>query len=155
MRIVSVTAADFGPLRSSTLGLAPGLTVVVGGNESGKSSWHAALYAALCGRRRSRGRGADVFHTGRDRRLGGIRQVLPHDRMAEHEAAAIGSGAQRLGDEAGGVSLHQPRWKFGGDGERGVEPRQPQRLVGPDIGAQTQPRPRIADIDRRDVAAGA
>ncbi len=56
MRIVSVTAADFGPLQRRTLGLAPGLTVVVGANESGKSSWHAALYAALCGRRRGRGR---------------------------------------------------------------------------------------------------
>ena len=34
---------------------APGLTVVHGFNEAGKSTWHAALYAALCGRRRGRG----------------------------------------------------------------------------------------------------
>jgi hypothetical protein len=56
MRIDTVTAAAFGPLTDQTLALAPGLTVITGGNESGKSSWHAALYAGLCGRRRSRGR---------------------------------------------------------------------------------------------------
>ncbi len=37
-----------------TLALAEGLTVVYGPNESAKSSWHAALFAALCGRRRAR-----------------------------------------------------------------------------------------------------
>ncbi len=56
MRIESVTAAGFGPLARQTLQLAPGLTVVCGDNESGKSSWHAATFAALCGRRRGRGR---------------------------------------------------------------------------------------------------
>ena len=30
--------------------------MIVGGNESGKSSWHAATFAALCGRRRAKGR---------------------------------------------------------------------------------------------------
>ena len=60
MQIESVTAHGFGPLVGQTLGLAPGFTIVVGGNESGKSSWHAATFAALCGRRRARGRaGAD------------------------------------------------------------------------------------------------
>ncbi len=56
MQIESITAHGFGPLAGQTLGLAPGFTVVVGGNESGKSSWHAATFAALCGRRRARGR---------------------------------------------------------------------------------------------------
>ncbi len=56
MRIESVTATGFGPLVGQTLQLAPGLTVVCGDNESGKSSWHAATFAALCGRRRGRGR---------------------------------------------------------------------------------------------------
>ncbi|HET9255566.1 MAG TPA: AAA family ATPase [Pseudonocardiaceae bacterium] len=56
MRIRSVTAQAFGPLRGETLEFADGLTVVVGNNESGKSSWHAAMFAALCGRRRGRGR---------------------------------------------------------------------------------------------------
>ncbi|HEX6344761.1 AAA family ATPase [Umezawaea sp.] len=55
MRIESVTAHAFGPLAGRTLELAPGLTVIAGANESGKSSWHAAIYAALCGRRRGRG----------------------------------------------------------------------------------------------------
>ncbi len=56
MRIESVTATSFGPFRGEVLDLAPGLTVVHGDNESGKSSWHAAIYAAFCGRRRARGR---------------------------------------------------------------------------------------------------
>ena len=53
MRIESVTAHAFGPFVDETLHLAPGMTVVYGPNESGKSSWHAALYVALCGMRRS------------------------------------------------------------------------------------------------------
>jgi hypothetical protein len=56
MEIESVTAHGFGPLSHQTLGLAPGFNVIVGGNESGKSTWHAAIFAALCGRRRGRGR---------------------------------------------------------------------------------------------------
>jgi hypothetical protein len=55
MKISSVTARAFGPLVNSTLEFADGLTVVHGPNESAKSSWHAAIYAALCGRRRRRG----------------------------------------------------------------------------------------------------
>ncbi|MEU0882655.1 AAA family ATPase [Lentzea sp. NPDC005914] len=49
MKIESVTADAFGPLHGRTLPLAPGLTVVSGVNESAKSSWHAAIRAALCG----------------------------------------------------------------------------------------------------------
>ena len=49
MRIEQVSVTGFGPLQDQTLALRPGLTVVVGGNESAKSSWHAATYAALCG----------------------------------------------------------------------------------------------------------
>ncbi len=56
MIIESVRADGFGPLAGETLALAPGLTVVIGDNESGKSSWHGAIFAALCGRRRARGR---------------------------------------------------------------------------------------------------
>ena len=55
MRVERVTARAFGPLRDDSLELAPGLTVVVGPNESGKTSWHAATRAALCGVRRGRG----------------------------------------------------------------------------------------------------
>jgi DNA repair protein SbcC/Rad50 len=56
MRIRSVTAHAFGPLRNDTLTFADGMTVVIGNNESAKSSWHAAIFAALCGRRRGKGK---------------------------------------------------------------------------------------------------
>ena len=46
----------FGGLTDRELQLAPGLTVVHGPNESAKSTWHAALTVALCGRRRGAGR---------------------------------------------------------------------------------------------------
>lgn len=55
MRIESVTAHAFGPLVDQSLELAPGMNVIAGVNESAKSSWHAAIYAALVGRRRGRG----------------------------------------------------------------------------------------------------
>jgi hypothetical protein len=55
MRVTEVTAHAFGPIVGQTLEFHDGLTVVVGGNESAKSSWHAAVYAAICGRRRGRG----------------------------------------------------------------------------------------------------
>ena len=56
MRFESVKAYAFGPFRNESLELAPGMNVVYGPNEVGKSSWHAALYAGLCGMRRARGR---------------------------------------------------------------------------------------------------
>ena len=55
MRFESVRAHPFGPFHDETLSLAPGLNVVYGPNEAGKSTWHAALYAGLCGMRRGRG----------------------------------------------------------------------------------------------------
>ena len=56
MRLESVIAHAFGPLSGERLELAPGMTVVVGDNESAKTSWHAAIYAGLCGRARRQGR---------------------------------------------------------------------------------------------------
>ena len=56
MRFESVTAHAFGPFAGETLRLAPGMNVIWGPNEAGKSSWHAALYFGLCARRRGRGR---------------------------------------------------------------------------------------------------
>jgi recombinational DNA repair ATPase RecF len=56
MRIDRVVAAAFGPFVDRAIELVPGMNVLYGRNESGKSSWHAALYAALCGMRRGRGR---------------------------------------------------------------------------------------------------
>lgn len=55
MRILSTAADAFGPLKDAKLDLARGMTVIYGPNESGKSTWHAALFAGLCGRRRARG----------------------------------------------------------------------------------------------------
>ncbi len=59
MRFESVKAYAFGPFTNQILELAPGMNVVYGPNEAGKSSWHAALYAGLCGMRRGRGRPKD------------------------------------------------------------------------------------------------
>jgi hypothetical protein len=55
VKILSVAAPAFGPFVGKTLELAPGMSVVWGANEAGKSSWHAALYFGLCGRRRGGG----------------------------------------------------------------------------------------------------
>ncbi len=56
MRFESVIADAFGPLVEKSLVLAPGLNVIYGVNEAAKSSWHAALYSSLCGRRRGKGK---------------------------------------------------------------------------------------------------
>ena len=55
MRFESVTAHAFGPFRNRTLRLTKGMNIVHGLNESGKSSWHAALQAALCGVKAGKG----------------------------------------------------------------------------------------------------
>lgn len=49
MRIVEVTAVAFGGLRGPVRSLGRGLNIIWGPNESGKSTWHGAMYAALCG----------------------------------------------------------------------------------------------------------
>lgn len=54
----SVRAQAFGPLRDAELEFGKGLNVVHAPNESGKSTWHAALTVALCGQRRGPGRKA-------------------------------------------------------------------------------------------------
>ncbi len=56
MRFERVDARAFGPLCDESLEFASGLNVLWGLNESGKSSWHAALYAALGGVRRGKRR---------------------------------------------------------------------------------------------------
>ena len=56
MRFEEIRAIAFGPFEERSLGFAPGMNVFFGPNESGKSSWHAALYLGLCGMRRSRGK---------------------------------------------------------------------------------------------------
>ena len=56
MRFESVKAYAFGPLRDEELHFEPGMNIIYGPNEAGKSSWHSALFAGLCGQRRGRGR---------------------------------------------------------------------------------------------------
>ena len=56
MWIERVIARAFGPLIDRTLELAPGMTVVGGPNEAGKTSWHAATRLAITGVRRGPGR---------------------------------------------------------------------------------------------------
>ncbi|WP_188113455.1 ATP-binding protein [Nocardioides humilatus] len=57
MRIEKIRATAFGPLVNQSLDFSPGMTVVHGPNEAGKSAWFNATYAALAGRRKGRGRG--------------------------------------------------------------------------------------------------
>jgi len=56
MRIERVDLVAFGPFRDRRLELAPGMCVIHGGNEAGKSALHAALATGLCGVRRARGK---------------------------------------------------------------------------------------------------
>jgi DNA repair protein SbcC/Rad50 len=57
MRIERVVARAFGPFQNEVLDLGPGMSVVAGPNESGKSTWHAALRLAITGVRRGKGPG--------------------------------------------------------------------------------------------------
>lgn len=54
MRIDEVRATAFGPYRDEALTLSPGMNIFHGPNETGKSSWFAALYAGLAGQRKPR-----------------------------------------------------------------------------------------------------
>jgi len=54
VKFLDVSAAGFGAMRDRRISFAPGFTLVYGANEAGKSTWHAALYAAFCGMRRGR-----------------------------------------------------------------------------------------------------
>jgi AAA domain len=49
MWIRSVTAHAFGDVTEKTLRFTNGLNIIVGANGTGKSTWHAAIYAALYG----------------------------------------------------------------------------------------------------------
>jgi recombinational DNA repair ATPase RecF len=55
MWIERITARSFGALRDQSLELGPGMNVVYGPNEAGKTTWHAAIRMALTGVRRGRG----------------------------------------------------------------------------------------------------
>lgn len=60
MKIERVHAVAFGPFTNQQLEFAPGMTVIYGPNESGKSTWHAALYLGLCGIRRAQGQSVET-----------------------------------------------------------------------------------------------
>ena len=102
MRIRSVTAHAFGPLRRETLEFAEGMTVVVGDNESGKSSWHAAMFAALCGRRRGQGRSRE------DKRFADLHKPWDHDdwQVSARISLDDGRSIELWHDLAGKVNCH-------------------------------------------------
>ncbi|MDO8732341.1 MAG: AAA family ATPase [Actinomycetota bacterium] len=89
MRIESVSAIAFGPLAGESLEFAPGFTVIVGANESAKSSWHAAIYAALCGRRR--GKGASTLT---DRRFADLHRPWDRNDWAVSARVLLDDGRQ-------------------------------------------------------------
>ncbi|HET6380249.1 MAG TPA: AAA family ATPase, partial [candidate division Zixibacteria bacterium] len=60
MWIKRVVARAFGPFQGESLELAPGMTVVSGPNEAGKSTWHAAIRLAITGVRRGKGPGTEA-----------------------------------------------------------------------------------------------
>jgi hypothetical protein len=81
MRIERIVARAFGPFQGKTLELGPGMTVVAGPNESGKSSWHAALRLAITGVRRGKGPG-----TAAERQL--VERHRPWDQPERWEVEA-------------------------------------------------------------------
>ena len=56
MRFERLECISFGPFQNKELAFAEGMNIVYGPNEAGKSSWHAALFAGLCGLRRGPGK---------------------------------------------------------------------------------------------------
>ena len=82
MRFESIRAHPFGPFDDDALTLVPGLNVVYGTNEAGKSTWHAALYAGLCGMRRGKGAATAQDRRFRDRHR-------PWDGTSEWAVSAV------------------------------------------------------------------
>lgn len=58
MKIKEITIRNFGKFHDKKITFAPGLNVVCGGNESGKSTLHTFLVSMLFGMEKARGRGA-------------------------------------------------------------------------------------------------
>lgn len=94
MRVDSVTAHRFGALDERQIHFSPGFNVLYGPNESAKSTWHAALYAALCGRRRSRGAGS-----GEEQRFADRHRPWDDERWAVSASVRLADGRQ--------MELHQ------------------------------------------------
>lgn len=62
MKIKEVTIRNFGQFHDKKITFAPGLNVVCGGNESGKSTLHTFLVSMLFGMEKARGRAAKRDH---------------------------------------------------------------------------------------------
>ena len=105
MRFESVTSYNFGPFLDQAISFNPGMNVVWGPNEAGKSTWHSALYVGLCGIRRGRGQPRredrefearhrpwdknDMWDVGAVVRLGDGRRIhLKHDLNGRVDASA-------------------------------------------------------------------
>jgi len=86
VRIESVTALAFGALNGVALDFSPQLTVVFGPNEAGKSTWHAAIYASLCGMRRAQGL------TKHDRKFARLRRPWKSDAWEVRAMVRLDSG---------------------------------------------------------------
>ena len=106
VRFESVVAHAFGPLVDETLELAPGMNVVYGPNEAGKSTWHAGL----CGMRRGGGQtAADRDFAGRHKPWNGgsaweVSAVIARDdgvRVELRHDLATRTGTARDADMAG------------------------------------------------------
>ncbi len=112
MRIRSVTAHAFGPLREETLEFADGMTVIVGDNESAKSSWHAAIFAGLCGRRRGKGKPRTD-----EQRFAELHKPWDHDNWLVTAQIALDDGRriELRNDLAGKVDCHAKDLDLGRD----------------------------------------
>lgn len=120
MRLGAIFAVAFGPFQDKTLHLAPGMTVIAGINESGKSSWHAAIYAALCGLRRGRGanRKEDKDFTSKHRpwsgktwEVGALLELDDGRRIELRQDLELGVGSRALdadlGRDVSGEIMHE------------------------------------------------
>jgi hypothetical protein len=112
MRIRTVTAHAFGPLVGETLEFAEGMTVVAGENESAKSTWHAAIFAALCGRRRGKGRPRED-----EQRFADLHKPWDSDDWLVSAEIALDDGRriELRQDLAGKVDCHARDLDFGDD----------------------------------------
>ena len=108
MRFDRVGATAFGALRGQRLDLDPAMTVIHGPNEAGKSTWFAALYTGLAGRK-SRGRQATEFRRRHKPWIGSgwrVALTLTLDSGLRLQVDQnVADGSVRITDAVSGVSL--------------------------------------------------
>ena len=98
---------------------------------------------------------AGARQRGLDAPLRARRQVLPDDRVIQHGGQASRAGGEAGIDPVGGIGLLDAGAVACRVIERGIEARETCLLVGPDIGAKTQPVVRVGRIERPPIAAAA